>query len=372
MRTLRQVAWCCALTAATCAAGNDRLDASVQANPYSFYGSVAECAAAQSERCAACLPDHACTAITKDSDGGAECAVLEADGARGAFLICIDLALAIEPVATCAASTAPSCPRDTHASESLSSLASNAEFLDDAACGGALDACLASIYGPAPGNLPRPGSGAGTTSPPRDTAIDCSDSWSDDSNCDSSPDCEVDGPSCEDSASSDGACSSSNEQSGCDDSGDNSCSGDSEDSCGSEDNTSCDSSDCGGGNGGDCSSDSGGGGDCGGGGGDCGGGGGGDCGGGGGGDCGGGGGGDCNVAGSRGRGTGGSLLFAVVWAALPLPFAALASRRARRRRVAAQRADARPDTEVATSAEVSAGAGGAMQDAHAQDGEVRS
>jgi hypothetical protein len=289
--------------------------ANAEGNPYSFYGSVAECAAGQRARCEACLGDGSCTAITNLGDGNAECTQLAASGGRGYFLICINLALAIDAVATCTEGGAASCPRDTHASDSISSLENNARFLDDAACGGPLDTCLATIYGASQGGFPGPGSGAGAP-PPRHTSIDCSDSCSGDPNCDASPSCELDGPSCDESTAGDGGCSDSNEQSGCESGGD---SGDgcSSDSGSSGDCSSDSSGDCGGG---------GGGGDCGGGGGDCSG---------GGGDC-GGGGGDCNAAGKHGRSTGGALPIAVLWALLPVPFAARVRRRAVRNRAQAE------------------------------------
>lgn len=293
------------------------LAANAEANPYSFYGSVAECAAAQRTRCEACLPGGSCAAITNLGDGNAECAQLGAPGGRGYFLICVNLALAIDAVATCTQGRAPSCTGDTHASESLSSLENNASFLDDTACSGPLDTCLATLYGAPQGGFPGPGSSTGTGSPPpRKTSIDCSDSCSGDANCDASPSCELDGPSCDESTASDGGCSDSNQQSGCD-SGD-----DSGDGCSSDSGSGCDS---GGSSGGDCSGDSGG---------DCGSGGGGDCGGGGG-DC-GGGGGDCNAAATHGRSAGAALPVAVLWAFLPVPFAARVRRRAVRRRAQAE------------------------------------
>jgi len=304
---------------ATPATTANALAANAEGNPYSFYGSVAECAAAQRTRCQACLADSSCTAITNLGDGNAECTQLDAQEGRGYFLICINLALAIDAVATCTQGRAPSCPRDPHASESISTLANNAGFLDDAACGGPLDTCLATIYGASQGGFPGPGSGAGTGSPPpRNTSIDCSNSCSGDSNCDASPSCELDGPSCDDSTATDGGCADSNQQSGCDSGGD------SGDGCSSDSGSSCDS-------GGDCSSDSGG---------DCGGGGGGDCSGGGGdcsgggGDC--GGGGNCNATARGGRSPGRALPIAVMWAFLPVPFAARVRRRWVRKRAQAE------------------------------------
>ncbi|HEY0992637.1 MAG TPA: hypothetical protein VGD80_36540, partial [Kofleriaceae bacterium] len=242
------------------------------ANPYSFYGSIGECASAERGRCDACVATGTCPAITDLGDGLAECTQLAADDGRGFALMCVNLALAIDAVASCTARRAPSCPRDPHASESISSLDANAGFLTDPACAAPLDGCLARLYGAPIG---------GPSQPPRDPTVGCDASCSGNPNCGADPGCEVHG--------SDDGCSDSGESSGCDDGGGDaggadSCSGDSEDSCGSADNSGCDDSDCGGGGDSDCGSSSGGGGDCdsSGGGGDCGGGGGG----GGGGDCG--------------------------------------------------------------------------------------
>jgi hypothetical protein len=325
-RAQRPVATAPAATASPAGAASTAANAA--GNPYSFYGSVAECAAAQRARCDACLAGGSCTAITNLGDGKAECTQLTANGGRGDYLICINLALAIDAVAACAASSAPSCQRDTHASESISSLEANAGFLDDPACAAPLDACLATLYGASSGGYPGPGSDAGGAPPPRNTSIGCGDSVHGDPNCDASPDCELDGPSCD--APYDGTCSDSSEQSGCSDAGGDggdgggggdSCSGDSGDSgdsCSSGDSSSCDS-----GSGGDCSSDSGG-----------------DCSSDSGGDCSGDSGGDCSAAGRRGR-TGAGLPVAIAWALLPIPFATIARRRAERRRARAE-SDAEP------------------------------
>ena len=243
-------------------------------NPYSFYGSIAECASAQQLRCEACMPTHSCTSISGSGDGTAECAQLAADQGRGYSLVCINFALAIDSISTCAETTAPSCPFDASAGGSISSLQQNSDFLDRLECAGPLDHCLANVYGPTP---------TASTTPPRSTSVDCSDSA-----------CQAT-PSCDDNGCDDGGCDDST------DSGDDSSSG-----CG----------DCSGDSGGDCGGDSGG---------DCGGDGGGDCSGGGG-DC--GGGDDCDAAGHhRHRADHGYL-----WACLPLPFAIIARRRADRRR----------------------------------------
>jgi hypothetical protein len=249
--------------------------------PY-FYGSIGECATAEYSRCAACLPSGTCTAITSGGDGNAECTQLAANDGRGDFLICINLALAIDQVSTCAAELAPSCAQDTHASGSIASLANNADFLD-AACAGPLDTCLTALYGPPPRSS---GPDAGI-SPTHNPAMDGCDDSGCDGGCDS--------------------CDSGDD----DDSGDD---GGSCDDCSGDDDS---GGDCGGDSGGDCGGD---GGDCSGGGGDCS----------GGGDC-GGGGGDCNAGTKHGH-HGAGVGLTIVWAFLPVPFAARVRRRAVRKR----------------------------------------
>jgi hypothetical protein len=261
-------------------------------NPYSFYTSVAACASAQRTRCEACLPSATCTPVTHGGDGNAECTQFAADANDGYAAICIDLAVVIDSVDSCIAASAPACPRDRHATESLASLDNNADFVTDTTCAAALDTCLADIFG-------------GVTSP-HDASPGCADS-----SCDGAPNCDLgdgscDGGSCDGGGADSGGDCSSGDSGGCSGDSGGDCSGDS-------------GGDCGGGGGGDCSGDSGG--DCSGGGGDCSG---------GGGDC-GGGGGDCNAAGHHPRHGGGSTA-ALIWACLPLPFARLVRRRSVRRR----------------------------------------
>jgi hypothetical protein len=342
-------------------------------NPYSFYGSVAECAYAQRTRCEACLPSGTCKPVTT-SDGTTECMRLAENDGRGYFLLCINLSLAITSVDDCTASVASTCGRDTDAASDLGQLENNARYLDDTSCGDALDVCLAKIYGapktPFPGIVdggvdPPPG-------PPRRTDVSCGDACSGDNNanCEFSPSCDCSGPSCGNSLSCDSTCSSSNSQSGC---------GDNCDSCSSDTGGgggggggggSCGGGGDGGGGGGSCGGGGdggGGGGSCGGGGdgggggggcGDCGGGGGcGDCGGGGcgGGDCGGGGGdcggGDCGGGGScqttrKAPNAAVALVLSLSWALLPVPLAAVLRRRARKRRQARAGDDRVADEEV--------------------------
>ena len=209
-------------------------------NPYSFYGSVAECAAVQRSRCEACLPASNCVPVTNTTDGNAECTQLGANGGRGYYLLCINAALAISSVDRCAANNAASCPRDTKAADSLADIEANADFLDMPECSTALDTCLATIYGKPTGTYPGPGVDAGTSEPPRTTDVSCGNSCSN-NNCEASPNCSCSGPSCNNSLSCDSTCASSNNSSGC---GGTSC-----DSCSS-------SSSSGGGGGGGCSSSS--------------------------------------------------------------------------------------------------------------------
>jgi hypothetical protein len=306
-------------------------------NPYSFYGSIGECAYAQRTRCESCLTAGNCEPITT-SDGNTECTRLGENDGRGYYLICINLALAITSVESCAADGVSGCARDTDAASSLSQLENNASFLDDSTCGTGLDRCLADIFG-APTN-PFPGIVDGGVDPPpeppRSTDVSCNDSCNSDnnSNCEFSPNCDCSGPSCGNSLSCDSGCSDSNTQSGC---------GDNCDSCSSSSGGSS-------GGGGGCSSSSGGssgGGDCGGG--DCGGG---SC---GGGDC---GGGSCGGGGGGGGGCGGgcqvakkppSAVFGVAlsltWALLPVPVAAMLRRRSKKKKKPS-RPDAEPTKEV--------------------------
>jgi hypothetical protein len=222
-------------------------------NPYSFYGSIAECAAAQRSRCEACLASSDCVPVTNTSDGNAECTTLAANEGRGYFLLCINAALAISGVDDCADKKASGCARNTGAAASLADLEANADFLDDATCSGGLDSCLQDLYGAPSGSYPGPGPDAGTTSsePPRSTNVDCGDGCSDNNaNCQASPNCNCSGPSCGNSLSCDSTCASSNNQNGC---------GGSCDSC---DSSSSSGGGGGGGCGGDSSSGGGGGGGC--------------------------------------------------------------------------------------------------------------
>lgn len=341
-------------TEPTAAAPRVETRSAASGNPYSFYGSVSECAYVQRTRCESCLPQGNCTAVT-GATGNDECTALSAANGRGYFLLCANLALAITSVERCAEDSVPGCARDIDAASELNELENNASFIDDATCGAGLDACLADIYG-AGGQFPGPGPDGGIVDPPdppRSTSVDCGDSCSNNnSNCEASPSCNCEGPSCNNSLSCDSACSSSNDQSGCGGNCD-SCSSDdgtssggggscsSEDgggsggsSCGSSDSSSggsCGGDSCGGGSsGGSCGGDScgGSGGSCGGDGGSCGGGsGGGGCSGGG------GGGGSCNVTKTKKDSSGGiALAISLVWAFLPVPVAAVIRSQSRRRK----------------------------------------
>lgn len=344
-------------------------------NPYSFYGSIAECAYAQRLRCESCLGSTSCMPVTSTSDGNAECTTLGASDGRGYFLLCINQALAITSVNDCAADAVSGCARNTRAANDLALLDANANFLDDTTCSSGLDSCLARIYGEPQNPFPGLVDGGVTPppDPPRDTDVSCGESCDDDksSNCEASPSCNCEGPSCNNSFSCDSTCASSNDQSGCGScescesdgggGGGGGCSSDSSSSsgggCGGDSSSgggscgSCDSSSGGGGGGGGgggCSSSDGGGGGCsGGGGGGCSGGGdGGSCGGGGGGgDCGGGGGGSssCNAT-KKAPSAGFAVVLSLSWALLPIPLAAAVRRRARRKQ--RKSAEPRRDEEV--------------------------
>lgn len=357
--------------------------ASTGGNPYSFYGSFEECALAQRTRCEACLASSTCTPITSASDGNAECTMLAASSGRGYFLLCINLSLAITSVDRCTGDASPACARDPHAADALTTLENNADFLDDSTCAGALDTCLAKIYG-AP-DEPFPGLDGGTppAGPPRSTAVSCGNACeTKNTSCNASPSFDCTGPSCNNSLSCDSACASSNDQSGCGGNC-NSCSSSSSGGSGCGGGSSgggcggSGSSGCGGGSGGSCGGDSCGsssgcgscgsgsgsstGGSCGSGSSGCGGGG---CGSGSGGSCGGsggscggggGGGGKCSAA-SSDPGPGVALAMSVIWGLLPVPFAALTRRRARRRRSARIAAGPNPDSGVDPDRDLDGGA----------------
>ncbi|HUJ60532.1 MAG TPA: hypothetical protein VLX92_18655, partial [Kofleriaceae bacterium] len=188
--------------------------ADVNGNPYSFYGSYEECAQAQRQRCEACLPNSSCTPVTNTSDGNAECTMLDANGGRGYYLLCINLSLAISSVASCTKGADGSCAQNDAAADDLADLESNSDFLDQSDCASALDGCLAKIYGAPSQSFPGPDGGE-ATEPPRSTSVACSNSCSNDQNCQASPNCSCTGPSCNNSLSCDSACSSSNDQHGC-------------------------------------------------------------------------------------------------------------------------------------------------------------
>jgi hypothetical protein len=311
-------------------------------NPYSFYGSIGECAAAQRTRCEACLPGNNCEPIT-NTDGNTECNRLAEDDGRGYFLMCANLAIAINSVNTCALDNAPNCPHDETAANRFDALEANAAYVDDPACGQPLDKCLSDIYGAPDQQFPTFSDGGVAPAPtePRDTSVDCGDGCSNSqtNNCDFSPNCNVQGPSCNNSLSCDSTCSDSNSggNSSCDSCNDDtssSSSGDSGGDCGSCDsdssssssssNSGCDSSSSSGNDG--C-----GGGDssCGGGSGDSG--------------CGGGG---CNSSSSSSNsscnvarkddpkgesGPGWTLVLSLGWAFAPIPVAGLIRRRSKKR-----------------------------------------
>jgi hypothetical protein len=223
----------------------------VAGNPYSFYGSVAECAYAQRNRCDSCVAANNCVPVTSTSDGNAECQTLAENDGRGYYLLCINLALAITSVEDCTSTSVASCPHDTTAANDLSKLESNAAYLDDSTCGSGLDKCLTKIYGAPQGTYPGIVDGGvdPPPEPPRQTDLSCGDSCSNNNdNCSFSPNCSCTGPSCGNSLSCDSSCSNSNTQNGC---GDN-CESCSTDSSGNSSGGSCGGGSSGGSSGGSC------------------------------------------------------------------------------------------------------------------------
>jgi hypothetical protein len=307
-------------------------------NPYSFFGSINECAAFQRRRCEACTAEGSCEAVTRDAESGlAECQALGAGDGAGYFLLCINLSLAIGTVSDCA-DDASQCAQAPGAGNQLLALELNRVFLDDATCASALDDCLADIFGQPDGNFPGPGQPE-PPPPPRDVEPSCGGSGA---NCELSPSCEsscsagscdnavscggceggscegcqgsgCEGGGCDGCESSGGGGGGGGGSSGCDDGGgDGGCGGEScEGGCdGGCDGSGCDGGGCDGGgcDGGGCSSGCEGG----------------DCSGGSGGSC----GSSCSVTRRRGHG---QTALGVVWLLAPCVFLELRRRRERRR-----------------------------------------
>ena len=103
--------------------------------------------------------------------------MLRSGSGEGYFLICVNLALAITSVDDCAASAAPTCTRDPTAADSINTLQSNADFLTSP-CAGALDGCLAQIFGAPSQAFPGLDGGTEPSEPPRSTTVNCSNSCS--------------------------------------------------------------------------------------------------------------------------------------------------------------------------------------------------
>ncbi len=307
-------------------------------NPYAFYGSVAECAAAERLRCESCLPSSTCDAESRDaSDGNAECTALAADDGVGYFLFCANLALAIRTVETCTGEAVPGCTPVSTASNQISALDANRDFVDDPVCRDGLDSCLSKLYGDPADDYPGPPSDAGPSPEPppaRDPTASCGGS---DTNCDFSPQCSAScgDPDCSNTIDCNSSCddsSSGSSSGGCGGCGSDSSSsgGGSCSSCGSDSSSSgsgcdssCGSSNSGGSGCGSCSNDSSGGSGC---------------------------GGSCGGSNSSGNGCGSSsssssscsasgatarhtaaTAVAVIWAMFPLPLLMWLRRRERRR-----------------------------------------
>jgi hypothetical protein len=318
-------------------------------NPYNFYGSVGECAAAERERCDACLPSSTCVKETRDAtDGNQECTALAAGAGEGYFQLCANLSLAIASVGDCVSARAESCTFNPTAGDFLSSLGVNDLFLTDTTCAQALDGCLADLFGAPVGTFPSPGQpdgGTGTPGEPRSVEFSCLE-CDQDLSCNFSPSCGCSGGAgascggceggscsgCDDSSTdgtSGGTCGSGSSCSSCD----SGSSGGSGGSCGSCDSGSSSGSSCGSCDSGSssssscdsCSGSSGGGSSCGGSGGDCGG----DCGSGSCGDC---GSGSCSTAGDRAIVRRAALAMTLAWVFLPLVVLEVWRRRGRRKK----------------------------------------
>jgi hypothetical protein len=110
-------------------------------NPYNFYESIAACAAAEANRCGACMPAGTCEEKLGSGDGNTECAVLSTT-ANGYELACLMYAYSMSTVEFCMDDAAPACrPADLRVA--LDNLESFRPVFNDPACMASIDQCVA-------------------------------------------------------------------------------------------------------------------------------------------------------------------------------------------------------------------------------------
>lgn len=110
------------------------------------------CANTVSADCATCLGGGLCEPVWGSVSGMEACTMLQADPGRNYDLVCINLAVSLADIRACVQGRAPSCAIDDNAIDLPAELTNNANFLDDATCAAALDACLAQLYGTGDGS----------------------------------------------------------------------------------------------------------------------------------------------------------------------------------------------------------------------------
>ena len=112
------------------------------------YGATrSACATTVASDCATCLGGGLCEPVWGSVSGMEACTMLEADPGRNYDLVCINLAVSLADIRACVQGRAPSCAIDDNAIDLPAELANNANFLDDATCAAALEACLSELYG---------------------------------------------------------------------------------------------------------------------------------------------------------------------------------------------------------------------------------
>jgi hypothetical protein len=111
-------------------------------NPYRFYSSISECAAAEQARCEGCLAGSAdqCTQKLGGTSGADECSVLGST-ADGYTLACIMYAYSMATVSFCMSDAAPACAPPS-LDYDITALEEYRGVITDPSCLPALDTCI--------------------------------------------------------------------------------------------------------------------------------------------------------------------------------------------------------------------------------------
>ncbi len=114
---------------------------------WAYGGTIGSCASSVQNDCQVCLTGGACPEIWSGVSGNQACTTLDAQAGQNYSLLCINLAVSLGDVGSCMTRTAPSCGFDTSAILTPAKLSANSNFVGNATCHDALDACLAELYG---------------------------------------------------------------------------------------------------------------------------------------------------------------------------------------------------------------------------------